>query len=185
MSAFFPSFSAPSSTTASVPSACLFYTEAQKREENRKTAITAELRRLFHRFDREGKGFVNRQELKLAFIEVVGYKPHKYQLTKLLGEERQGLCKEEFACLLTGVVLDVDPQVNINNTFEAFDMHHRQFLAPLDLQAVVQYIQGDLSSNCGDMTTSQPDIAALFSVLDANGDGKVGRREFRQAFSNS
>ncbi|WAR19118.1 EFC11-like protein [Mya arenaria] len=128
-----------------------------RREVKKEDAVL--ISRVFMTNDTDNKGFLSRADLKVAVVELLGYKPTKYEADQMLrdygdnvSETLRGLREEQFVACMSEKMAGLDEDDEIRHTFMAFDMHCRGFLTLDDVKKV---------------------------EVDQDGDGRVSFRDFQ------
>ncbi|KAL5008209.1 hypothetical protein ScPMuIL_013790 [Solemya velum] len=131
--------------------------------------------RVFHGTDESDKGYLNREDVKVAVIELMGYKPSKYEVTQLMqshGEEfdtELGLSLDGFLVALGDKVKRKDENEEIRQTFLAFDVQCRGFLTAEDTRKVFGQVAPHIPAHTVDTN---------FRELDRDGDGRISYKDF-------
>lgn len=138
--------------------------------------IRAELRnrvfQVYSRRDSAEKGYLTREELKLAVVEIFGYKPSKYEVNEILAKEpnvSSGISKEMFNEVMISKLAMRDEDDEIRQTFLAFDTKCRGFIGMEDAKKI--------------FTVAAPflkpfDLQRMFKEVDRDGDGRISYRDF-------
>jgi len=133
------------------------------------------IRSAFHDADLNFKGYLMREDLKIAFAILFGYKPSKYELNqaltaaKITAEQGSGVSEEQFVQLITPKFAARDEDEEIRQAFVAFDTHCKGFISVDNLHSIVKQVAPKLPS-----TT----IEAAFKEIDRDGDGRVSYKDF-------
>ncbi|KAL3874907.1 hypothetical protein ACJMK2_037859 [Sinanodonta woodiana] len=135
------------------------------------------LSRIFDTADEDGKGYLSREDLKVALVELFGYKPTKMETNQLL--EKYGdkydssnckvLSKEQFMASMMEKMVKRDEDEEIRQTFLAFDMQCHGFLTVEDLKKVFSQVAPSLPAQS---------IHSSFRELDRDGDGRISYKDF-------
>ncbi|XP_069116140.1 EF-hand calcium-binding domain-containing protein 11-like [Argopecten irradians] len=137
--------------------------------------LTKEEKRLlssvFYEVDVGGKGFLNREDLKIAVTEIFGYKPSTMEADHLMQSfgDRTGLTLPNFLAAMTEKISKADQDGEIRHTFMAFDSQCRGFLTAEDLEKAVSCVAPHIPNHR---------IQATFRELDRDGDGRVSYKDF-------
>ncbi|XP_047677415.1 EF-hand calcium-binding domain-containing protein 11 isoform X5 [Tachysurus fulvidraco] len=107
--------------------------------------------RVFKQCDVEKKGYLSREDLKVAVVMLFGYKPSKSETSMMMEAGVEPNCPGMMmsrSCLITGVPLEHfvslmrrklpagDPYEKTRQLFSAFDLHCRGFLKLEDFRNV-------------------------------------------------
>lgn len=130
----------------------------------------------FQNADRHGKGFLTREDYKVAVMELLGYKPSKYELESIWtkhvgnhGKEEDGLNKEAFTTLMTNRLVQKDIDELIRQIFVSFDVHLNGFLTLESCQRVFHEVAPLIKAD---------HIERWFREVDLDNDGRVTYRDF-------
>ncbi|KAM9294356.1 EF-hand calcium-binding domain-containing protein 11 [Gastrophryne carolinensis] len=132
--------------------------------------------RVFAACDEGEKGFLSREDLKVAMVMLFGYKPSKMEVDAILSSigRTEGVHAEEFVKLMSvkrRAQLDFGQQREI---FSAFDVQCRGFLTVDDFKRAFKHAAPHL-----------PEHTALqaFREVDRDSDGLVCYKDFEFALS--
>ncbi|KAI9197083.1 uncharacterized protein BJ171DRAFT_241910 [Polychytrium aggregatum] len=150
----------------------------------------ADINAIYRMLDSQGKGFLSRDETKLAFLGLLGYTPSEFELS--LVEQTIDIDKQGYAHLLSLL----DPALN-NDITEMTRANLVRFMAPkLSLGDADGYIRrmflefdikrsgfldrAGVAAVFRRFLPHLPDgkIQHYFDRMDENGDGKISYREF-------
>lgn len=129
----------------------------------------------FQNADRESKGFLTREDYKVAVIEVLGYKPSRYELDSVWrayagchGNE-EGLSKDAFVSIMTKRLEQKDVDEMIRQVFVSFDVHLNSFLTLEGCKRVFGEVVPLIKAE---------QIERWFQEADSNNDGRITYRDF-------
>ena len=114
---------------------------------------------------------LTREDYKVAVLELLGYKPSKYELQSVwstLGEG-EGLGLEGFVSLMLRRLKQRDRSEVVREVFVALDIGQHGFLTESDVVAAFQQIAPGLR---------RERVSALFQEVDWDGDRRVSYRDF-------
>ncbi|XP_048732323.2 EF-hand calcium-binding domain-containing protein 11-like isoform X1 [Ostrea edulis] len=144
-----------------------------------KRTITKEEKHLlsvvFHEADERNKGFLTREDVKVAIVELFGYKPSKYEVDQIMNnygityDNCIGLPLENYMTVMSEKVVSADEDENIRHTFMAFDSQCRGFLAVDDLQKAFSRVAPHIPNHT---------VQSCFRELDRDGDGRISYKDF-------
>ena len=122
--------------------------------------------------DHDKKGYLTKDELKLAIVELFGYKPCKYEVNEILSKERNictGISRELFTDIMGSKFLNQDPNDEIRQIFLACDTRCRGFITFEDAKNIFK--QAAPFVKCFD-------FQRMFEEVDRDNDGRVNYRDF-------
>ena len=131
----------------------------------------------FNECDENKKGYLNREDLKVAMISLFGYKPSKLEVDQLMaGAERQSnqglkntMSLQHFLKVMSSKMAASDEDDEIRQTFLAFDSQCHGFLTVSDLKKVFSQIAPHMQEHA---------IESAFREIDRDGDGRVSYKDF-------
>ncbi|XP_058605561.1 EF-hand calcium-binding domain-containing protein 11 isoform X2 [Onychostoma macrolepis] len=93
---------------------------------------------VFLQCDVDKKGYLSREDLKIAVVMLFGYKPSKSETNILMenGTDCPGVPLEQFVSLMGRKMSAEDPYEKTRQIFSAFDVHCRGFLKLDDFKSV-------------------------------------------------
>ncbi|KAM9466534.1 EF-hand calcium-binding domain-containing protein 11 isoform 2-T2 [Clarias gariepinus] len=95
---------------------------------------------VFDQCDVEKKGYLSREDLKVAVVMLFGYKPSKSETSMMMGAGAVPTCPgvplEQFVSLMGRKSSAGDPYEKTRQIFSAFDLHCRGFLKLGDFRSV-------------------------------------------------
>jgi Ca2+-binding EF-hand superfamily protein len=127
---------------------------------------------VFSHVDHEGKGYLTRQELKLAIVELFGYKPSKYEVNEILSKESNistGISRELFSNIMKAKLASKDPNDEIRQLFLACDTRCRGFITFEDAKSIFKQTAPFVKHF---------DLQRMFEEVDRDNDGRVSYRDF-------
>ena len=127
---------------------------------------------VFSHADCENKGYLTKDELKLAVVELFGYKPCKYEVNEILSKEANistGISRELFIDVMKSKLSNQDPNDEIRQLFLACDTRCRGFITFEDAKNIFQ--QTAPFVKCFD-------FQRMFEEVDRDNDGRVSYRDF-------
>eukprot|EP00741_Cyanophora_paradoxa_P009790 tig00000147_g9486.t1 len=129
----------------------------------------------FKAYDTGGKGYLIRAELKLAMIALLGFKPTKIELDRILPKNEDGrsvgVPQELFERIMADRLALQDRDIEIRQIFEAMDVGRRGFITAEDLKRVFKSVASSIPESA---------IAEAFAEVDTDMDGRVGYRDFER-----
>jgi len=132
-----------------------------------------DIEKLFRECDRKGKGYLDREDIKVASIRLYGLKMNKYNIERLFSSvpnrTRPGLTLEEFIEFVQNYDRQIDREDENRETFLTLDRTCKGFLTKDDFVRAFERVNIKLSADT---------IEAAFRQLDADGDGRVSYRDF-------
>ncbi|XP_073783331.1 EF-hand calcium-binding domain-containing protein 11 isoform X1 [Danio rerio] len=99
---------------------------------------------VFHQCDVDKKGYLSREDLKIAVVMLFGYKPSKSETNILMEngtiKDCKGVPLEPFATLMRRKMSAEDPYEKARQIFSAFDVHCRGFLKLDDFKSAFKRV---------------------------------------------
>nr|XP_039258962.1 EF-hand calcium-binding domain-containing protein 11-like isoform X1 [Styela clava] len=133
----------------------------------------ARVLQIFKECDSNQKGYLSKEDIKVAVLSIFGYKPSKYEVEQLMGagkkDECQGLNLERFQSLMFAKLSLEDPDQECRRIFNAFDIDCKGFLTLEDVKRAYQTTAPNLSESA---------IISCFQNLDKDRDGRISYRDF-------
>lgn len=149
--------------------------------EDQEVRVSCE--RAFRNATRNGQAYLTREDYKVAVLELLGYKPSKYELssvwTTCLGEaaeeEGAGLGLETFVSIMMERLKQKDENELIREVFVALDVCQRGFLTEKECLAAFEQVAPQLRKEV---------VREMFAEVDSDGDGRVSYRDFEIMMTN-
>ncbi|XP_022432011.1 EF-hand calcium-binding domain-containing protein 11 isoform X1 [Delphinapterus leucas] len=132
---------------------------------------------VFKACDEENKGYLSREDFKVAVVMLFGYKPSKIEADSVMSSvdpNTSGILLKEF--------LDIVRKKNeaqlyrneIRHIFTAFDRHYRGYLTLEDFKKAFKQVAPKLSERI---------ILEVFREVDQDSDGHVSFKDFEYAMN--
>ncbi len=136
-------------------------------------SLRADCVKAFRNATRPGQEQLSREDYKVAVLELLGYKPSKYELASVWncvgGEEGAGLGLELFMSIMMKRLKEKDTSELVREVFVALDAGQRGFLTQSDCLAAFKRVVPQLRKER---------VSTLFQEVDSDGDGRVSYRDF-------
>ncbi|XP_048455980.1 EF-hand calcium-binding domain-containing protein 11 [Rhincodon typus] len=128
---------------------------------------------VFQECDLGQKGYLNREDLKVAVVTAYGYKPSKLEMDMMMAEALEnnlpGLSIEQFTTLMSRKLAAQDRYDEIRQIFSAFDAHCRGFLTLDDFKRAFANVTPHLPEQT---------VTEAFREVDRDLDGHVSFKDF-------
>ncbi|XP_066531783.1 EF-hand calcium-binding domain-containing protein 11 [Hoplias malabaricus] len=153
--------------------AVLAKSDSKETEAERKRFIA-----VFDQCDVEKKGYLSREDLKVAVVMLFGYKPSKSETSNMMQAGAVPNCLgvplERFVSLMGRKLSAEDPYEKTRHIFSAFDVHCRGFLKLEDFKSIFAHVAPRL-----------PDRTVLeaFRHVDHDSDGHISFRDFEKVIA--
>ncbi|CAF1270456.1 unnamed protein product [Rotaria sordida] len=132
-----------------------------------------DIEKLFHECDRKRKGYLDREDIKVASIRLYGIKLDKYKIERLLSNipnrTHPGLTLDEFIDFVHSYNHQIDREDQNREIFLILDRTCKGFLTKEDFIRAFERINIKLKTET---------IDSAFKQLDVDGDGRVSYRDF-------
>ncbi|KAL0969831.1 hypothetical protein UPYG_G00232850 [Umbra pygmaea] len=131
---------------------------------------------VFEQCDIDNKGYLTREDLKMAVVMLFGYKPSKSETNMLMGQDQDsiGVSMEMFVSLMGRKLSSEDQYLKTRQIFNAFDGHCRGFLKLEDYRAAFSKVAPRLP---------QRTVLDAFRLTDQDGDDHVSFKDFERVIS--
>ncbi|XP_057589095.1 EF-hand calcium-binding domain-containing protein 11 isoform X2 [Hippopotamus amphibius kiboko] len=132
---------------------------------------------VFKACDEDNKGYLSREDFKVAVVMLFGYKPSKIEADSVMSSvdpNTSGILLKEF---LDIVRKKKEAQVyrnEIRHIFTAFDRHYRGYLTLEDFKKAFKQVAPKLSERI---------ILEVFREVDQDSDGHVSFKDFEYAMN--
>ncbi len=145
------------------------------------TTSSRDCERAFEAADEGGKGYLTREDYKVAVMSLFGYKPSKYELNSVWSahcacagdregaELEAGMNKMVFVQLMAERLKSEDGDQLIRQIFLTFDPQCRGFITLEACRAAFREVAGHVTDG---------DVEGFFAEVDMNCDGRVSYRDF-------
>ncbi|XP_058605560.1 EF-hand calcium-binding domain-containing protein 11 isoform X1 [Onychostoma macrolepis] len=131
---------------------------------------------VFLQCDVDKKGYLSREDLKIAVVMLFGYKPSKSETNILMenGTDCPGVPLEQFVSLMGRKMSAEDPYEKTRQIFSAFDVHCRGFLKLDDFKSVFNRVAPRLPERT---------VLEAFRYADQDSDGHISFKDFENVIS--
>ncbi|EDO37209.1 predicted protein [Nematostella vectensis] len=127
----------------------------------------------FQLADKTSKGYLDKHDLKVAFVYLFGYKPSSYEVQELMNKSNDdtssGMTIDTFLRIASTKTLAQDPDDHIRQVFQAFDMECRGFITLDNAKRVFSQVAPFVSAK---------NVENVFREIDGDGDGRVSYKDF-------
>ncbi|NXL88474.1 EFC11 protein, partial [Alectura lathami] len=130
---------------------------------------------VFEACDEDNKGYLSREDFKVAVVMLFGYKPSKVEVDLVMSSvspENSGILFEKFLNVMSA---KKSAQLHSHETreiFTAFDVQDRGFLTFEDFKKTFNSVSPKLSERI---------IVEAFREVDQDSDGHISFKEFESA----
>ncbi|TPX69960.1 hypothetical protein SpCBS45565_g02074 [Spizellomyces sp. 'palustris'] len=147
------------------------------RLSQRETPLSPEaledLQQVFRRADKGHKGWLSRDDFKVAMVGLLGYKPSKFEIERARNNvnfEKHEMTLERFISLRRNCS-SADLDETIRQCFLTADIGCHGYISRSDLHSIFSQVAPSVPTHV---------IDDAFAVVDMDGDGKVGYRDFEK-----
>lgn len=133
---------------------------------------------VFKACDEDNKGYLSREDFKVAFVMLFGYKPSKIEadsVTTSINSSTSGISLGEFLNIVRKKKEVQLYRNEIRHIFTAFDVHYRGFLTLEDFKRAFRQVAPKLPERT---------VLEVFREVDQDSDGHVSFRDFEYAMKN-
>ncbi|XP_012495869.1 PREDICTED: EF-hand calcium-binding domain-containing protein 11 [Propithecus coquereli] len=130
---------------------------------------------VFKACDEDNKGYLSREDFKVAVVMLFGYKPSKIEVDSLMSSinpSASGISLEGFLNIIRKKKEAQLYRNEIRHIFTAFDVHYRGFLTLEDFKKAFRQVAPKLPERT---------ILEVFREVDQDSDGHVSFRDFEYA----
>ncbi|XP_076407331.1 EF-hand calcium-binding domain-containing protein 11 isoform X2 [Peromyscus maniculatus bairdii] len=135
------------------------------------------LRQVFKACDEDNKGYLSREDFKVAIVMLFGYKPSKIEADSVMSAVNPNTSGISLEGFLNVVKRKKEAQLyrsEIRHIFTAFDMHYRGFLTLEDFNRAFSRVAPKLPART---------VLEVFREADRDSDGHVSFRDFEYAMN--
>ncbi|KAH3763399.1 hypothetical protein Pelo_4733 [Pelomyxa schiedti] len=135
------------------------------------TVTLKSLRRVFADFDEGGKGWLTRQDLRMAMTALLGYRPSKTELHTLVPDSTGASKIDEatFVQIMSFKLSTRDTVDDIRKKFMTLDSHFRGYLMLEDILPALKSVG-----------VPETTIHQIFVQTDTDRDGKITFKDFER-----
>ncbi|XP_068942078.1 EF-hand calcium-binding domain-containing protein 11 isoform X3 [Petaurus breviceps papuanus] len=133
--------------------------------------------KVFEACDEDKKGYLSREDFKVAVVMLFGYKPTKIEADSVMtsvNSNTSGICLEEFIKLMEKKKAAQLYQNEIRQIFTAFDRQYRGFLTLEDFKKAFKQVAPKLPERI---------VLEAFREVDQDSDGHVSFKDFEYAMN--
>ncbi|KAJ3191106.1 EF-hand calcium-binding domain-containing protein 11 [Irineochytrium annulatum] len=134
--------------------------------------LRADIQEVFRRSDRASKGYLTQDDLRVAIVGLLGYKPSDFELQQISRKtnlDRRELNLQAFETLMLPRLRLQEPDERIRGMFLTLDSQSNGFITLRDLRRAFAIAAPKIRTHVVD---------ECFAEVDRDRDGKVGYREF-------
>uniref|UniRef100_A0A8I3NY15 EF-hand calcium-binding domain-containing protein 11 n=2 Tax=Canis lupus familiaris TaxID=9615 RepID=A0A8I3NY15_CANLF len=133
---------------------------------------------VFKACDEDNKGYLSREDFKVAIVMLFGYKPSKIEADSMMSSvnpNTSGILLEEFLSIVRKKKEVQLHRNEIRHIFTAFDRHYRGYLTLEDFKKAFRLVAPKLSERT---------VLDVFREVDQDSDGLVSFKDFEYAMNH-
>ncbi|XP_074145854.1 EF-hand calcium-binding domain-containing protein 11 isoform X2 [Sminthopsis crassicaudata] len=133
--------------------------------------------KVFEACDEDKKGYLSREDFKVAVVMLFGYKPSKIEADSVMSAVNSnisGICLEEFIKFMDKKKAAQLYQNEVRQIFTAFDRQYRGFLTLEDFKKAFRQVAPRLPDRI---------VLEAFREVDQDSDGHVSFKDFEYAMN--
>ncbi|XP_012308520.1 EF-hand calcium-binding domain-containing protein 11 isoform X1 [Aotus nancymaae] len=133
--------------------------------------------KVFKACDEDHKGYLSREDFKVAVVMLFGYKPSKIEVDSVMSSinpNTSGILLEEFLNIVRKKKEAQRYRSEVRHIFTAFDTHYRGFLTLEDFKKAFRQVAPKLPERT---------VLEVFREVDRDSDGHVSFRDFEYAMN--
>ncbi|XP_033047529.1 EF-hand calcium-binding domain-containing protein 11 isoform X1 [Trachypithecus francoisi] len=157
----------------------MFFSEARARSQTWE-ASPSEHRmwvEVFKACDEDHKGYLSREDFKIAVVMLFGYKPSKIEVDSVMSSinpNTSGILLEGFLNIVRKKKEAQRYRNEVRHIFTAFDTYYRGFLTLEDFKKAFRQVAPKLPERT---------VLEVFREVDRDSDGHVSSRDFEYALN--
>ncbi|KAM6171052.1 EF-hand calcium-binding domain-containing protein 11 [Erethizon dorsatum] len=133
---------------------------------------------VFKACDEDNKGYLSREDFKVAVVMLFGYKPSKIEADSVMSSvnpNTSGIVLGEFLNIVRKKKEAQLYRNEIRHIFTAFDVHYRGYLTLEDFKKAFRHVAPRLPGRT---------VLEVFREVDRDSDGHVSFRDFEYAMKH-
>ncbi|XP_021035101.1 EF-hand calcium-binding domain-containing protein 11 isoform X1 [Mus caroli] len=134
--------------------------------------------KVFKACDEHNKGYLSREDFKVAIVMLFGYKPSKIEADAVMSSVNPNTSGVSLEGFLSAVKRKKEARLyrnEIRQIFTAFDVHYRGFLTLEDFKRAFSRVAPKLPART---------VLEVFREADQDSDGHVSFRDFEYAMNH-
>ncbi|XP_061467919.1 EF-hand calcium-binding domain-containing protein 11 isoform X1 [Rhineura floridana] len=131
----------------------------------------------FEACDEGNKGYLNREDYKIAVVMLFGYKPSKVEVDSVMASVKQnqsGVSREQFINLMSTKKAAHFCHSEVRQLFTAFDRQCKGFLSLEDFKKAFHVVAPKLPERI---------VVEAFREVDQDSDGHISFKDFQSAMN--
>ncbi|XP_055990187.1 EF-hand calcium-binding domain-containing protein 11 [Sorex fumeus] len=157
----------------------MFPSESGARPRTREASPTEHKKwvQVFKACDEDNKGYLSREDFKVAVVMLFGYKPSQVETNSVMSSLTPGTSGIPLQEFLNIVRRKKEAQIfrnEIRHIFTAFDRHYRGYLTLEDFQKAFGLVAPNLPERL---------VLEVFREVDQDSDGHVSFKDFEYALN--